>query len=257
MTTLARLRRPAVVLAESVAVVLAAIAVTVVLFATGAEQGTTASITGTDWRAAGAIATRDLSVSIVTQRATPLLITDDSGSMRRSAFEWEDGWLGIRVWAYRYSGGERTWKGASVPVWFLLGAGLAAGAVRLIWGATHGATRERPDRSPTWRLAHRTGRILLWSAAALGAALVIIPHPDASGWSAGLWVERRWDFLSGNTYPQLFWGADANGERFILLWRWLLAAPAAGILVAVARFVGSNSAAAGEESENVALTKDH
>ncbi|WP_145358617.1 hypothetical protein [Alienimonas californiensis] len=244
LTPFARLRRPAFVLAEGVAVVLAAIAVTLILLPGLGGADATAAVT------AGRPGDHALSRFLTLVRVEHGLPTSGLGGAR--LWEYEDGLIGVRLASLRGSPfgdrhGTRT-TAATVPVWLLLGAGLAIGAVRL-WWTYHTAPRP-PGPSPRRRLAVRIGRAWLWSAALLGAALVVAPHPDHSGWAAGLWVENWRDPLAAERTPRVFWGADAIDEFTVLPWRWLLAAPALGTAAVFALFVGSSCPATGEESHD-------
>ncbi|MFH5803495.1 hypothetical protein [Alienimonas sp. DA493] len=251
LTSFDRLRRTALVLAEGVAVVLAAIAVALILLPAFGGAEATAAVTGDRGRVP----------------APPRFLRlvhhayDRSAPNPRGSGNWiyEEEWTGLRLGSAWYVGfgaarGTQT-TAATVPVWILLGAGLAIGAVRLWW--THDAANRLPEPSPQRRLAVRIGRAWLWSAAALGAVLVVAPHPDESGWSAGIWVESAAiSPLEASRWPRLFAGPDAIGERVLVPWPLVIAVPALATLACVGQFLGSSPPVAGEESGDASPPED-
>ena len=245
MFALARFRRPLRVLGEGVALVLAAIAATLVVLPTPGHLAARTAITGPDaWNH---------------WHSQPRFLTFWSGSVRPAAgapprqtsWRWGEKWPGLNVWSSRRTAGGRIARhgAATVSIWFLLGAGLAGGTGRLLWERWRGANGGRTEPSTRRRLAVGVARVWLWSAAALGAALIAVPHPDVTGWSAGLWVELGRETPFGERLrPRLFYGADVIGERAVLPWRWVLAVPVGGTIAVLGRFVGSPGGDAGEES---------
>ena len=256
MVTLARLRRPLRVLGEGVALVLAAVAATLVVFPTPGRLAARTAITGpTAWNH---------------WHSQPRFLTFWSGSVRRAAGAaprqtsrtWGEKWPGLNVWSSRRTAGGRTARhsAATVSIWFLLGTGLAGGAGRLLWERSRQANGVRTGPSTPRRIAVGVARVWLWSAAALGAALIAAPYLDVTGWPAGLWVELGQATPFGERLrPQLFYGADVIGERGVPPWRWVLAVPVAGTVAVVGRFIGSpgdvfGSPGAGAREESGAHT---
>ena len=150
--------------------------------------------------------------------------------------EWKNQTLGVLRWDYRWASPAGLYRETqtAVGLWALLSVGLVGGVARLAVGAAISRGREEP--SPGRRAAANVGRVWLWSAAALGAALVIAPHPDASGWAAGLWVDRVADGPGGpDGRPRLMWGGAEIAAHAAVPWGWVLAAPLAGSLALAGR----------------------
>ena len=150
--------------------------------------------------------------------------------------DWKNETLGVLRWDYRWASPAGLYRETQtgVGLWVLLSVGLVGGVTRLAVAAAVG--RGRAELSPGWRAAANVGRVWLWSAAGLGAALLIAPHPAASGWAAGLWVDRLADGPGGpGGWPRLIWGGAEIAAHAAVPWGWVLAVPLVGSLALAGR----------------------
>ena len=228
-----RLRRWGPALAEGVAVVAAAVA-GVLLLAPGSPTDTA----GSGFRAfvmPGEYVGDGFPPHL---RALTFLTAEfDAGAGGTSGTsDWTNETLGVLRWDYRWASPAGLYRETrtAVGLWVLLSVGLVGGVARLLIAAAIG--RGRSELSPGWRAAANVGRVWLWSAAGLGAALLIAPHPDASGWPAGLWVDRvAGGPYGGDRWPRLIWGGAEIAAHAAVPWGWVLAAPLVGSLALAGR----------------------